>query len=531
METTMNQQLLDTSWIEPAGSVSPAFIELSAMDNLTAPVYPSPTLFFPLNPGVNPLDLYDDCRRGLARHLYQKPHLCGRLVKDVTGRNSVEIPPAPYAGAKLEYYDHRHEKEIPSYEEFRSFGFPFADGNRDGLRKLCSENFPRVQTGDPITIARFNVLRGGIVLTVSVAHVICDLVQYIDCIKSWATQTQAVSNARMRNEPEPPLPKQVALHLVDRSPMMANAQIEHDLDKVAARAANLPHWTMLDPRDPESMASTLENLFTTARLTDYDLASADEAELRQPSASVWTFPKSSMQIFDFMAQKGSSGKKRLSTIDCLTAFTWQRFFEAKWAPNQSGPEPVPETTRIVYVGNVRSRLTPPLPLDYLPTCLDLFPVAARTNGFHICSPRSVAELATKIRSSNNNWSEETFREMLEVAQMHPFSPGIVPNGPLDAFTTDHTRLGPAAAEDWGALGRCEAFREPYIGRTPPLGEITFLPRWHNGEISVMFAGEAIVMERLRDNKTMNAAASCQFVMHDFPRTAKKVRRPPRPSRL
>ncbi|KAF4447668.1 hypothetical protein F53441_8814 [Fusarium austroafricanum] len=521
----MTQQLLDTSWVEPAGSVSPALIELSAMDNLTAPVYPSPALFFPLKPGVDPLDLYHDCKRGLARYLYQHPHLSGKIVKDATGRNSIEIPPAPYAGANLGYHDHRDEKEMPSYNEFRSFGFPFADGNRDGLSKLCPENFPSVQTGDPVIIPRFNVVRGGIILTTSVAHAMCDLVQCIDYIKSWAANTRAVSNARMRNEPEPPLPEQVAPHLVDRSPMMPNIQTEHDLDKVAARAANLWHWTMLDPRDPKSMGSTLDSLFTTARLTDCDLASSDEAKLRQPSASVWTFPKSSIQILEIMAQKGSSGKTRLSLIDCLTAFTWQRFFEAKWAPNQPGPEPVPETTRIVYAGSVRPRLTPPLPLNYMPACVDLFPVTAKTKGFHVCSPRSVAKAAAKIRNSNNNWSESTFRDMLEVAQMHPFSPGIVPNGPLDALTTDHTRLGAAASEDWGALGRCEAYREPYIGRTPPLGEITFLPRWHNGEISVMFAGEAIVMERLRDNEKMNAAASCQFVMHDFPRTAKKVKRP------
>ncbi|EWG51074.1 hypothetical protein FVEG_16738 [Fusarium verticillioides 7600] len=527
METAMLQQLLNTSWIEPAGPVSPGIIELSAMDSLTAPVYPSPTLFFPLKPGANPLDLYNDCKRGLARYLYQHPHLCGKIVKDETGRNSIEISPAPYAGAHLVYYDHREMKEMPSYDEFKRFGFPFADGNRDGLSKLCPENFPTVRTGDPVIITRFNVIRGGIVLTVSIAHAICDLVQFIDCIKSWATHTQDVSNARMRNEPEPSLPEQVAPHLVDRSPMKANSQIEHDLDRVAARAANLPYWTMLDPRKPESIGSTLENLFTSARLTDSDLASSNEAKLRQPSASVWKFPKSSIRILDFMAKKGSSGKTKLSAIDCLTAFTWQRFFEAKWAPDQTSPELVPETTRIVYVGSVRPRLTPPLPLNYLPTCVDLFPVTATTKGFYACSPRSVAKVATQIRISNDNWSEKAFREMLEVAQMHPFSPGIVPNGPLDALTTDHTRLGTAVAEDWGALGRCEAYREPYIGRTPPLGEITFLPRWHSGEISVMFAGEAIVMERLRDDETMNAAASCQFIMHDFPRTAKKVKRPSR----
>jgi hypothetical protein len=521
----MDPKTLPSSWVEPARPVRPSLIRLSALDNLTAPVYPSPTEFFPLKPDADPRQLYEDCKRGLARYLYQHPHLSGRIVKDETGRNSIEIPPPPYAGVNLEFHDHRDIKEMPSYEEFRKFGWPLADGDQDGLGKLRQKVFPSSQTGDPIVIAQFNVIKGGIVLHMSVAHAICDLVQCRDMMGSWARNTCAVATARTKNLPEPPLPQQVAANLMDRSPMTPNVQIEHDLDKLAARAANLPHWEMLDPRDPEKMGKTIDGLFTKARLTDNDLANFPEDKLRQMSSCVWTFPQSSIKTLRLLAERASPKDTRMSSLDCLTAFTWQRYFAAKWAPDSPGAEPIPTTTRIVYVGSVRPRLTPPLPLDYMPACVDFFPVTAQTGDFTSAAPETLAKTAAMIRSSNNSWSEEAFHEMLEIAQMHPMNPGVVPKGPLEALVTDHTRLSPAMLEDWGpGLGRCEAYRSPYFGREIPGGEITLMPGHGSGEVNVMFAGEAVVMERLRNDKKMNALASCQFTMDDFVKRVAKDRR-------
>lgn len=521
----MNLEILPSSWVEPAVAVRPAVIRLSALDSLTAPVYPSPTEFFPLKPDADPKQLYEDCKRGLARCLYQQPHLSGRIIKDATGRNSIEIRPAPYAGVAFEFHDHRDVKEIPSYEEFRRFGWPFGDGDQDGLSKLRPKDFPSAQNGDPILLPQFNVIKGGIVLTMSIAHAMCDAVQCMSLVESWARNTCAVANARAKNMPEPPLLQQVAADLMDRSPMTPNVQIEHDPEKLATRSAKLPHWTMLDPRDPEQMDKAINGIFTKARLTDSDLANSTEDNLRELSASVWTFPLSSLKRLKLVADSASARDTKLSSIDCLTAFTWQRFFTAKWAPGRPGADPVPKTTRIVYAGSVRSRLASPLPLSYMPTCVDLFPVSVETGSFTSVSPEVLAKAARTIRRSNNNWSEKIFREVLEVAQMHPLSPGLVPKGPLDALVTDHTRLGSAILEDWGpGLGRCEAFREPYLGRVPPHGEITFLPRWNNGDVDVMFAGEAVVLQRLRNDPNMNAVASCQFIMDDFVKRASKIRR-------
>jgi hypothetical protein len=515
---------LPSSWVQPASPVQPCKIKCSTLDNLTAPVYPSPSKFFPLKLGADPRQLYEECKRGLARCIFEHPHLAGVLAKDETGRNSIEIRAAPYAGTAFPYRDHRGDYDMPSYEEFRIAGWPFADGERDGLSKLRPDCFPCGASGDPIVAPQFNVIKGGIVLTMSIAHAIGDLVQFMEFVTSWARNTCAVATARAKGQPEPPLSQQIEAHLVDRTLLSPGVQTEKDLDKLTARAARLPHLILLDPRDPETMARAVDSVFTKARLTHRDLASSVEDDLRNLSCSVWTFPQSSVKRLQRIATATTSEGPSLSAIDCLTAFAWQRYFEAKWAPHEPSAVPVPKTTRVVIAGNIRRRLTPPLPHKYMPACIDLFPVTVKVDKFTPPSPVALAEAARAIRNSNTQWSEGQFREMLEIAQAHPLSPGIVPAGPIDALVTDHTRAAAGLQEDWGpGLGQCEAFREPYLGRVPPHGEITLMPRWANGAIDILFAGESVVIERLRKDRAMNAVASCRFVMDDFVQRTAKVR--------
>ncbi|KIL87175.1 hypothetical protein FAVG1_09729 [Fusarium avenaceum] len=507
---------MSSSWVEPAGPVNTCTIKCSALDNLTAPVYPSPTHFFPLKPETDPRQLYEDCKRGLSRCIYEHPHLSGVLIKDETGRNSVEIRSAPDAGTNFWYKDHRHDSDVPSYQDLKDTGWPFADGERDGLHKLRPENFPSLKDGDPIVAPQFNVIKGGIVLTMPIAHAIGDLVQFIEYVKSWAQNTNAVATSRIEGRPVPSLRQQKAASLLDRACLTPNVQIEEDLDKLAARVSNLPHMSMLDPRRPEELAEKAETLFTKARISNLDLASLSEDHLRALSCSVWNFPQSSLDEIKRTSQQELPKGSIVSTIDCLTSFTWNRFFVAKHAPGLSSQEPYPDISRIVFAGSIRHRLTPPLPNDYLPTCVDLFPVAVETSHFASPSSRNLARAAKMVRDSNNNWNEEVFRSMLEIAHSHPMSPGLIPNGPIDALVTDHTRANTAVFESWGPeLGTCEAFREPYLGRDPPHGEITLLPRRQDGSVDVMFAGEAVVMERLGCDRFMNQMASCRFTMDGY----------------
>ena len=72
------------------------------------------------------------------------------------------------------------------------------------------------------------------------------------------------------------------------------------------------------------------------------------------------------------------------------------------------------------------------------------------------------------------------------------------------------------------MGKPAAFREPYLGRLIPAGEMTMLPRWENGDIEVMIAGETVTMERLSLDAMMNKASKRQFIKHNVLQAAKNT---------
>jgi hypothetical protein len=105
--------------------------------------------------------------------------------------------------------------------------------------------------------------------------------------------------------------------------------------------------------------------------------------------------------------------------------------------------------------------------------------------------------------------------MLALSQRTPMSPGFMPRGPIDLLCTDHSRVPSVRTNSWGpALGSPIAYREPYLGREPPAGEITVLPRCENGDLEVMVSAERVVMGRLVEDGDLRRWGVRQFVMHD-----------------
>lgn len=133
-------------------------------------------------------------------------------------------------------------------------------------------------------------------------------------------------------------------------------------------------------------------------------------------------------------------------MNVLTVYLWAHKFRAKYATSSASIDSVhiPKHSEIVYAGNVRRRLDPLLPKDYLSAAVDLFRCSALTSKF-VAYPKEVqelanlAELATAIRKSNANWSEANYMTLLSLSQRTPFSPGFVPRGPIDVLVTDHSR--------------------------------------------------------------------------------------------
>jgi len=205
-------------------------------------------------------------------------------------------------------------------------------------------------------------------------------------------------------------------------------------------------------------------------------------------------------------------------------------FRAKYAPSSaaSNGAHAPKHSEIVYAGDVRRRLDLPLPKDYLGAAVDLFRCSVKTS--KLVSPKteaqelaSIAELATAIRKSNANWDEADYMTLLSLSQRTPFSPGFVPRGPIDVLVTDHSRGSSVLEADWGCgLGSPVGYREPYLGREPPEGEVTIMPRYRNGDLEVMVSAERVVLDRLRQDVDLGMRSEVAFVLHNV--VAEKKRR-------
>lgn len=508
-----------SSWIQPALPVQSQIIPCSAIENLCARVHPSPTFFFPLEANDDPRRHYAHLARGLSRVLHQLPFLAGRLRQDARGAFTVEIPTSPEAGTRFYYADLSRDFTFPSFEELRKNGFPFADGKKDGLARLRPNPYPQHVDGCPVLIPQLSHVRGGLILTTSYSHLIGDLLMLPVFCNSWAKETREVASAAAEDRAEALVPARCADQVLDRTRLTPPNPGPLSLEELTDLSKAAPDWLLVDPTN----AVALENMKAIVPPAYVSPSQSDnEQQLRASTMGIWRFPLASLKKLHGDVQAASKTGTRTSTIDVLTAYLWTHVFRAKYIPQSAAENSshVPKHSEIVYAGDVRRRFNPPLPSDFLGAAVDLFRCSAGISKLVARATEEqeladLAEIATAIRQSNANWSEEEYTTLLSLSQRTPFSPGFVPRGPIDLLTTDHTRGASVLSADWGhGLGSTVAFREPYLGREPPSGEVTILPRCTNGDLEVMISAEQIVLDRLALDADLARRSQAVFVLHD-----------------
>ena len=502
-----------SAWVEPARALQPETVQCSAVENLCARVYPSPVCFFPLQPDDDAYQHFRHMRQALSRVLFEIPILSGIIRVDDRGANSVEIPEAPRAGTRLHFRDLSQDAEFPTYDQLAQNGFPFADGEGDGLKELRPDPFPAAQDGDPVVVPQFNLLKGGIAVYCAYSHLIGDLVVGRDIIVRWAANTRAIAEAATSAKPCPPVESPFAADLMDRSRLTPMNSDVLSMEELQQRGNKLEMFKPLDPTDVAGTMAELQNLMPRAHIPT--AAEHDEDRLRETTVGVWHFSMKQLKGIQAMAQQSAPSGSRLTTMDAFTAFLWQRFFCAKYGDRDTNGS-MPGDSTCCFAGDVRRRLEPPLPQNYLPAAVDVFKAKVWSQELLPSDQASgLGKTATVLRQVNDNWNREEYLTLLELVHRSPQLPCFIPRGPMDLLITDHSRAAAIMSTSWGpGLGKPDAFREPYLGRSIPAGEITILPRWENGDIEVMIAGETVTMERLSSDAMMNKASERQFIKHD-----------------
>ncbi|KAI7271605.1 hypothetical protein KC343_g1178 [Hortaea werneckii] len=507
-----------SAWVEPVRAIQSETVQCSAVENLCARVYPSPVCFFPLQPGDDAYQHFRHMRQALSRVLFEIPILSGIIRVDDRGANSVEIPQAPRAGTRLHFRDLSQDAEFPTYDQLAQSGFAFADGEGDGLKELRPDPFPAAQDGDPVVVPQVNLLKGGIAVYCAYSHLVGDLVVGRDIILRWAANTHAIAEAAASAKPSPPVESQFAANLMDRGRLIPKNSDVISIEELQQRGNKLGGFKPLDPTDVAGTMAELQNLMPKAHIPPADVH--DEDRLRETTVGVWHFSMDQLKGIQAMAQQGAPSGTKLTTMDAFTAFLWQRFVCAKYGCRDTNGT-MPEESTCCFAGDVRRRLDPPLPQNYLPAAVDIFRAKLGSKELLPSDHASgLGKTATILRQVNDNWNREQYLTLIELVHRSPQLPCFIPRGPMDLLITDHSRAASIMSTSWGpGLGKPAAFREPYLGRSIPAGEMTILPRWENGDIEVMIAGETVTMERLSSDAMMNKASKRQFIKHDVLRAA------------
>ena len=508
-----------SAWVEPIRALNAETVQCSAVENLCARVYPSPVCFFPLQPDEDAYQHFRHMRQALSRVLFEIPVLSGIIRVDNRGANSVEIPEAPRAGTRLHFRDLSQDAEFPTYAQLAQTGFPFADGEGDGLKELRPDPFPAAQDGDPVVVPQFNLLKGGIAVYCAYSHLVGDLVVGRDIILRWAANTRAIAEAAAVAKPAPPIESQFGPDLMDRSRLYPMNTDVLSIEQLQRRGNKLRTFKPLDPADVAGTMAELQNLMPKAHISP--AAVHEEDRLRETTVGVWHFSMKQLKGIQAMAQKSAPSGARLTTMDAFTAFLWQRFFCAKYGGRDASGS-IPEESTCCFAGDVRRRLDPPLPQNYLPAAVDIFKADLGSKELLPSDEASgLGKAATVLRQVNDNWNREEYLTLIELVHRSPQLPCFIPRGPMDLLITDHSRAASIMSTSWGpGLGKPAAFREPYLGRLIPAGEMTILPRWENGDIEVMIAGETVTLERLSSDAMMNKASKRQYIKHDVLQAAK-----------
>lgn len=425
------------------------------------------------------------------------PFLAGTLRQDSRGAFTIEIPQSPHAGTRFHYADLTRDFTFPSFQELKAAGFPYADGKMDGLGRLRPNPFPTHVDGCPVIVPQLTHVRGGLILTCSYSHLVADLLLFTTWCSDWALQTSEIALATAEGRAESPVPPSYGEHVFDRTPLTPPNPGPMSLEDLSQQAKAIPDWLLVDPTNAVALEN-MKNIVPPAYIPPSN--AAREQELRKTTCALWRFSPASLKALHSAVSDASTPGTKHTVIDVLTAFLWSHIFRAKYIDPSSPTDTshLPPHSRVVYAADIRRRLDPPLPKAFLGAAVDLFHCTAPAST--LATPNSmaaIASLATSLRHSNTSFSSQKYQTLLSLSQRTPTSPGFVPAGPIDVLATDHSRGAPARNAHWGpGLGVAVAFREPYLGRTPPAGEITIFPRCADGGLEVCVAAERAVVERL-----------------------------------
>ncbi|KAH8673524.1 transferase family-domain-containing protein [Xylariales sp. PMI_506] len=381
----------------------------------------------------------------------------------------------------LSYWD---LTRVLDYAKLREKGFSPASLTVMGIRPpALKQPYP---DPEPVFRARLLPVAGGALLFVAVHHSVTDITSVGTILKIWANHCRGGSSADLGFDPS----------WLDRGPLSALAK------------------SVAPPPEPPALLQVSEP--TPVATADYE-------------TRVFRFPPEALKALKTSANEQVSvtqalGVDWISTGDVLTALLWSASTWAEWQvegeANGTGDAvaaaAADDTCVATVPVNIRSKVEPPLPEQYLGAAFSMAPIevtradllALSSSADLLISPSNatagrdagataaastLARIAAKVRIAINSVTADAVRASLAYTLAQP---------DITAFqlTTGGGTLPfiSWAAEgvyqlDWGqVLGRCEAVRLPnLVAKRYPL----VLPRLPDGSHEAIVCFDKGTMER------------------------------------
>ena len=281
-----------------------------------------------------------------------------------------------------------------SYAEHRDLEFEPSD--LDGSKLLSLPKSPEAK--NPVFSTQFNIIPGGALLAIACHHSVTDGPGVGTILRTWAGHCKAIQEGTASSFPS------VNTSDLDRSPLIHGGKSENNVE--------LPGYTITKTLPPQpnfgamaSMPAAVSKIFS---ITTAALASLKQDLISHLNPSI---SKSAL------SENPDDVKTWVSTNDTLCALIWHSVSKARLATSHSdltttSDDPKGEQRKLGFAVNGRTRLSPPLPSNYLGN-VNIYACASRPLAALTSVVTSdLAATALSIRSAVNKVDDTYIRALL-----------------------------------------------------------------------------------------------------------------------
>lgn len=482
--------------LRPSHSITEQTIKLSLCDAYAPKVWVIQTHFWPLPPEPN-IDSdgtasrhYHILREALSRTLSEVPILAGHVMQQSSDPRDLAIHIGQDAHVDFFLESQCDCPDVPPYAELKAAGWPISPELKE--RFSVPLMLEPVYEGSPTFVAKLNILKGGLALTVGVNHLIADAAAVNELEKIWSHHASDVSN------------NLISRHRADT----CEAKIRARLSKPISNAVsfNNQDWQVF-PASQSQLALPKRSL-PTALETFKEGSAGSEADQKEPTHwCIWRLDAASLAE---VKQKATTTEADhwISTLDAVVGLFWSRLSKVKQHQIEGSKQ-----SKVFMSINIRHRLQAPLHSQYIGNAVDM--VSTSLSGEELLAESTSFSAASYgARAAINSWSESEWAAWLTTAANLESDNALCPSpaallAPQNLGVTDASKIE-THLFDWGPeLGNIEKTRYmmPASGLAGYATLLTVYPRLKDGGLEVGTILTPAIKDALQQDAVFSGFAS------------------------